>query len=264
MRDVTPIIEARALSKKMRNLGILRNKLSESGLIKLAGQLSKLNEYDAIFDRSEKHFWGDVGEVLKEEADLNLSPFAAMYLNEVFQQLKFIRLEGNEVIINLTLQYYSHFSGSNRYDAESFFILLNPVMRYSHQISAESQISGRAELSLGPNVTGYSRGLYARQRYGGKIYLRYDYEIYDKLVASCSNEYVYRLENWSREINNADNRLILDLTYFIENKLGINANYSFLFDKTEYISGSRSKEFENSFSINLNYYFDRAFIFNEL
>jgi hypothetical protein len=261
-RNVTPVVSAIRFQERLKQLNMLNSDLSEKTIENLAQQFYKQTYYSTIHERPDKYFWQDIEKTLSEDGvtlkDLNM--YADAYLRESVNEVRFLRSEALMTGVNLRFQYQNYYSASTGYGHninEQFLTLGEAYFIYSHQLDLNSQLNIGMKINGGPNITKHP---YERQQYLLTGNAGYNYELTDRLVASLNNIFNLQFINYDRQEKYLTNNLGLDLKYFIEDNLSLNATYEwdYVVNKPNYYQNQTN----NNHSINLGftYYFEKGFL----
>ena len=259
LRNVTPVVTAIRFQERMKQLGLINQNLSDQTIEDLAMQFHKEPYYGDIHSRPDKYFWQGIDNVLnKDGVSLHgLNMYADAYLREALNEIRFFRQEGLIAGLNFQLQY------SNRYEypsilSENLNILANPYLEYSHQLNLKSQISLKISLSGGPVLTEHSA---TKQSYMINTNVGYNYELTDRLVCSIANLLQYYINNQSSQYKTIFENLSLNLDYFVEDNLLLNASYLWNYTYQK-VTSLKNENLVNSLNIGFTYYFERGFLIN--
>ncbi len=264
LRNVTPVVSAIRFQERLKQLNMLNNNLSDGTIEDLAGRFYRQTYYGQVYDRPGKYFWRSVEKALAADGvSLNgLNMYAANYLMETVNEVRFLRQEGFRTAVNLNFDYSNNYytsGGANYTLSEQFFLMANAYINYSTQIDLNSQFSFDISLDGGPNLL--AAPVY-KQKYELNADAGYDYEITDKFVTSVSNTIHILFFNSGMQTKQLTNTLNLALRYFIEDHMSLNASYSwqYLINKyysQNYIATNKS----NVLNIGFTYYLERGFLF---
>jgi hypothetical protein len=257
LRNVTPVVTAIRFQERMKQLGMINNNLSDKVIEGLADQFYKQPYYSDIHVRADKYFWQGIDNVLSEDgvSTQGLNMYAAAYLQEAVNELRFFRQEGLETGLNLQLNYLNNYFYGSPLN-ERLTLLLNPYIEFSHQLNLDSQINFGLSLSGGPVLTAHS---ILKQYYTIDLNAGYSYELTDRVIASASNDFQYGISNANVQSKTIGENLSLNLSYFIEDELLLNASYGWAYTSNNY-SSTKNENLTNSLIIGFTYYIGRAFI----
>jgi len=272
LRNVTPVVSAIRFQERLKQVNMLDKNLSDKTIEDLAEQFYKQSYFSSAFDRPDKYFWQGIDKVLSNDGlslkDLNM--FADNYLRESVNEVRFLRNEGFVAGLNLQLNYQNYYqaqSGSY-YLSEQLFALGQAYVIYSHQLNLNSQLNFNLSLSGGPNVLANPM---EKQLYSLISALGYNYELTDRLVASASNALNITFGNYNNQDKLLINTFNLNLTYFVEDNLSLNANYQWNYQvNSSFTNGNvypltRYENTTNNHYINIGFtfYFERGFLVNQ-
>ena len=265
LRNVTPVVSAIRFQERLKQLNLLNDNLSDKTIENLAQQLYKQTYYSDVYDRSGKYFWQGVEKTLSGDGvslnDLNM--YAANYLMETVNEIRFMRQEGFITGIDLQFNYLNNYDASTYYNyslTEQLFMLVNAYVNYSTQLNLNSQLNFGISVSSGPNVLAKPSG---KQKYYLNSGIGYNYELTDRIVTSIGNTFTLIFIEYSNQQKLLTNILNFSLRYFIEDNLSLNATYSWQHTDykyyTNYYSDTNNYHYVN---IGFTYYLQRGFLFN--
>ena len=266
MRNVTAVVSAIRFQERMKRLNLINSNLSDKTIEDLAQQFYREGYYSQVHVRPDKFFWQDVGNALAGDG-INLDAlnmYAASYLRQVPNELRFMRNEGLiggiGVGIDYSNQYYSaQIHPPNGISIEQFLAIGNAYVNYSHQLDLNSQVRFDIAANGGPNLTRHQT---LGQQYALNADLGYDYELTDMIVVSAENSFDVLFQN-----GNGQGRLLTDdtnvqLNYFVEDNISLSGQYSLNYSdmKPVGVLTNRTREIDNRVSIGMIYYIDRGMI----
>ena len=264
IRNVTPVVSAIRFQERLKQLNMLKENLSDGTIEDLASRFYKQTYYGQVYDRSGKYFWQSVEKALAADGvSLNgLNMYAASYLMETVNEVRFLRQEGFMTGVNLNFDYTNNYyssGGANYILAEQFFLLANVYINYSTQLDLNSQFNFNISLNGGPNLLAAPVN---KQKYELSAGAGYSYEITDKLVTSVSDAIDILFFNSGIQSKHLTNTLNFAIHYFIEDHMSLNANYSW-----QYLTNKYNNQFYistnkiNMLNIGFTYYLERGFLF---
>ncbi len=261
-RNVTPVVSAIRFQERLKQLNMLNNNLSDKTIEDLARQFYKQPYYSQVFDRPGKYFWQGIDKTLSADGiDLNgLNMYAANYLMESVNEVRFIRQEGIMTGINLQFNYTNNYYSNNSVPiTEQFYSLAEVYLQYSTQLNLNSQISFNISLDGGPNLIASP---VIRQKYDINTGVAYNYELTDRLVTSASETINIAFYNSAIQMKHLVNTFSMSLRYFIEDNLSLNSNYTWSYTNDKYYNNMYINSNKvHSFNVGFTYYIERGFLF---
>ncbi len=259
LRNVTPVVSAIRFQERLKQINLLNNDLNASSIESLAEQFSKEEYYADIHNRESKYFWKEIERTLSENgvALSGLNMYGSNYLMEALEEIRFYRYEGNIIGLNFQLNYENNYYSEFSKIDEQFFALGNAFVEFGHQMNLNSQLRGRLSLSGGPNITKNSE---VKQKYLVEAFVGYYYELTDRIVTSITDNFNLSFENRESQNKSLRNELYLNVNYFIEDQLSLNASYNLYYREVKY-PGQKNINNNNNISLGFTYYIDRAFIY---
>lgn len=259
LRNVTPVVSAIRFQERLKQINLLNNDLNANTIELLAQQFSKQGYYSQVYNRDTKYFWQDIEKTLSGSgvslSGLNI--YGSNYLMESLDEIRFNRYEGIIAGLNFQLNYENNFHSEFPSIDEQFFTLANVFVEFGHQLNLNSQLRGRLSLSGGPNITKNSE---VKQKYSVETFIGYYYELTDRVVTSITDNFNLSYENRESQSRSLHNELNLNVDYFIEDQLSLNASYNLYYSEGKY-TGQKKINNNNNVSLGLTYYIDRAFIY---
>ena len=276
IRNITSVISAIRFQERLKKTNSIDQDFSEETILSLSEQISRNKYYGSVYDRGGKFFWNDVDPILVHEMKNynSMNSFSKLYAFEALSEIKFIRKEGYYINFGVNSSYYNTIDSFDEFPGiyseslnESNSIGLFISGEYSHQLSLNTQLRSDFRVSGSPQLSKLNSLL---QIYRVNIDCGFDYEVTDNFVNSINAEYQFIKLN-DKYINTSYSN-VFELTnktqFFIEDNLSLNANIllnwkkydsdlqEFLFPAKQNITTYSNQ----SLSIGLTYYFDRAFI----
>ena len=273
VRNVNPVIRALRLKERY---GVLSNgqSLNSAHVKKAAEVFTKYDGYQSRYDRPEKYFWEAMDQALNGAVS-GMQPFDLFYLSDVLNENIGQRFEGWDITAGGSFDYRNYLSRSdedNDSNGSSFsrsltiskYALAFIRGRWYKNLSLRHQISFQSELNRSYRLSDQS---VLDRTSNATVSAAWLWNITDRLLVNTqiSNSYYhYHVKDdieaggqtdkpW-RNLFSVDSKL----TYFIENRLAINAgmqyerssgdDFSFLLDQDDRVL---------QFSAGLNYYFSR-------
>lgn len=238
IRDVTPVVTALRIDKRLNKLG-RKTDFSNSEIVKIAGTVSRLNYFSMNYDKPEKYFWNSVeGELADLGHKYELNYFEQNYLNDVLDEIKFLRQEGLKIGLNLALLYSKDWQkyvrneyNNNPFTAESLIPQVKFYTNYYHQLDLFSQINLMADLSAGSEVIIDNTG---KQNYDFNIHVGYLREFRDRFLWKISNTAKYHIINRNEQLSRFENRFETSLSYYIEDNISLSVSYSWKYYDVNY------------------------------
>ncbi|MGE5499980.1 MAG: hypothetical protein ACM3Q2_18040 [Syntrophothermus sp.] len=240
LRDVTSVVNAIRFQERLKVLNKINADLSEDDILAISSQFARFSIYTENFERPGKYFYRDLNDILAQRNinlnDLNL--YAASYLMETLQELKFQRIEGFETGLNVMMNYINNYD-MNEYQpnprssqlTETLQAALKLYAGYSHQLDLYSQFSLYMSISGGPNVIAHPE---PRQIYNFSLNPVYSRELTDRFLFTASDNASYTIQNTFAEKSGFSNDLSLSFNYFVEDNISLNARYSWFFTENKY------------------------------
>jgi len=259
LRNVTPVVTAIRFQERLKQINLLNNDLNASTIESLAEQFSKEEYYTDVHDRDSKYFWRDIEKTLSENgvSISGLNMYGSNYLMESLNEIRFSRYEGIITGLNLQLNYENNYYSEFSRIEERFFTLANAFVEFGHQMNLNSQLRGRLSLSGGPNITKNSE---VKQKYLVEAFFGYYYELTDRIVTSITDNFNLSFENRESQNKILRNDLNLNVNYFIEDQISLNASYNLYYNEGKY-TGQKNITNNNNVTFGFTYYIDRAFIY---
>lgn len=268
-RNVTHVISALRFQKRLKQLNLIENDFDDNTITLLAQQFSRYNSYSDIYIRTPKYFWDDLFKVL-DNTNINagdLNPYAINYLQEVPNEIRFLRNEGYFIQAILSVNYYNTFNVSDYENQpgypvrqsgyyEGLYILPGISFSYSHQLNLNSQLYVGIIIKGGPNITTPQN---VKQQYSANLNLGYNNELTDRLVFSFDNTLEYNTINTNLVQKNLNFNSSTSFIYFIEDNISLNFNYEFNAYKFDYSSFiQKTNRTTNNIHFGITYYFDKG------
>jgi len=276
IRNITSVISAIRFQERLKKTNSIDQDFSEETILSLSEQISRNKYYGSVYDRGGKFFWNDVDPILEHELKNynSMNSFSKLYAFEALSEIKFIRKEGYYINFGINSSYYNTINSFDEFPGiyseslnESNSVGLFLSGEYSHQLSLNAQLRSDFNASGSPQLSKLNSLL---QIYRVNFNCGFDYEVTDNFVNSINAGYQFTKLN--DEYINSSYSNVVELTnkaqFFIEDNLSLNTiillNWKkyegdlpdFLLPAKENISTYSNQ----SFSIGLTYYFDRAFI----
>jgi len=276
IRNITSVISAIRFQERLKKTNSIDQDFSEETILSLSEQISRNKYYGSVYARGGKFFWNDVDPILEHELKNynSMNSFSKLYAFEALSEIKFIRKEGYYINFGINSSYYNTINSFDEFPGiyseslnESNSVGLFLSGEYSHQLSLNAQLRSDFNASGSPQLSKLNSLL---QIYRVNFNCGFDYEVTDNFVNSINAGYQFTKLN--DEYINSSYSNVVELTnkaqFFIEDNLSLNTiillNWKkyegdlpdFLLPAKENISTYSNQ----SFSIGLTYYFDRAFI----
>lgn len=284
IRDVTSVITALRFEERLKQVNLLSNSFSDDQISSLAQQFSLTSYYNSVYDRSEKYFWDDMQKKL-DSFGVNLSQtslHSQFYVYESLNELKFRRNEGYKLNVGIILKfqkienrdYYSsdtyyfpieipnHSTFISSSSAEAILPGLKVQAQGSKQLSLYSQVGYGIKLESHINVSEYKSPNNYHQLSGS---FNYDHEITDRIVYDFSNNFDYVITNFENSsVDILSNVLENKLTIFIEDQIGLQFDYNFIYRQTlDDVDISPDLYYrDHTFSLGLTYFFNKSLMIN--
>jgi len=284
IRDVTSVITALRFEERLKQVNLLGTSLTDDQISALAQHFSLFSYYNSTYDRPGKYFWNDMKKKL-EEYGLNLSQsslHSQFYVYESLNELKFRRNEGSKISGGFILkfqkvaerEYYSsdsyyfptdkpdnstRISGSS---SEAILPGLKAQAQGSKQLSLYSQVGYGIKLESHINVSEFKSPNNYHQLSGS---FNYDHEITDRIVYDFSNNFDYVITNFENSsVDILSNVLENKLTIFIEDQIGLQFDYNFIYRQTlDDVDISPDLYYrDHTFSLGLTYFFNKSLMIN--
>ena len=259
VRDVTPVIRALRLNERLNAIGM--GGLSDGQIQDVAGIFAKRNGYGWVYDRPNRHFWNDVGNVVPGMLD-NFSFFDAYYLGDVLAEATGQRFEGWDAAAQAFVD-HRRFSDKREVDGNTTLDMdqshsqvgLNLAGRFFHNLSLEQMISVRANLGFGmfyPDQGDSERLLLAGIELGNL------YNITDRLLVQSAISINYdKVGSGDNAISDRIFRTSSAITYFIEDNIHVTANIAYRNDKEDRVNFDRTRS-DFGINVSLRYFFLRG------
>lgn len=284
LRDVTSVITALRFEERLKRVNLLMGQLTDDQINSIAQQFSLFSFYNATYDRPGKYFWDDMRKIL-DGFEINLSQstlHSQYYIFESVNELKFRRIEGSSLKAGLDFNYrksemrdyissnylkYSnnpprYYTAISKQSTESIFPGIELNAQVSSQLSLFSQFGYGINFASHVNISEIKNSVNYHQLSG---FLKFDHEITDQFVFTFSNNIDFINTNFTYgHINILSNQFKNKFIFFIEDQLGIQFDYNFIYRQTTGEYAIRSDYFfrDHTYFIGLTYFFDKSLIIN--
>ncbi len=284
IRDVTSVITALRFEERLKQVNLLNGQLTDDQINSIAQQFSLFSFYNAAYDRPGKYFWDDMRKIL-DGFEINLSQstlHSQYYIFESVNELKFRRIEGSIINAGLDFNYqksemrdyisadylkYSdnpprYYTAISKQSTESIFPGIELNAQVSNQLSLYSQIGYGINYASHVNVSEIKNSVNYHQLSG---FLKFDHEITDQFVVTFSNNIDFINTNFTYgHINILSNQFKNKFIFFIEDQLGLQFDYNFIYRQTtgEYAVKTDYFYRDHTYFIGLTYFFNKSLIIN--
>ncbi|MBN2012431.1 hypothetical protein JW960_24090 [candidate division KSB1 bacterium] len=250
VRNISPVIRALRFNERYLKI-VSTEKLSAQQISLLAKEITKISGYRQIYDRYEKYFWDNLGNIIGNNP--TLSAFDWFYLRDALNENIGERFEGWDVSGGINLQ-----NLWQKYRSMGFF----GKYRYYKNLTLEQQIG----FTLNTDYFEYiDDNLSNSQPYNGNVQIACEYLrlMTDKLLwrtSLSSNSRIGKItksffdgHQWYKQHSYF---LSSTVSYFVENKATLSFRISYS------SSNNYNAAFDNSLdlfncSFSLSYYFNR-------
>ncbi len=272
IRNVTPVI--RALRFRERALAIGRGDAIDAGHIQeLAQHISQQFGYNRVYMRPARHFWGDLFSIVEPVVG-DLSAYEMFYLADIFQESTGIRREGWDARIGMmyTIQY--NFNGTETVNlitsrgSSSLFRIATQHIGPHLSASYFKNLTLRHQIGIDANG---SYGLFYQKMSSDdtiqddqllvEINPSWLWTVTDRLLlqATLRNElrviwYDEARQMINNRITHRSHHLWFTAEYFIEDRIVLSGNISYLFHD-RFITDLDSSFSGIGYGIGLTYYF---------
>lgn len=264
LRNVNPMIRSLRMNERLNALNTGQT-MDQNDIIGAAEHFTRLNGYRSVYDRHQKHFWGDMDNLLS--ADLAaLDAFDLLYLTDVTQETIGTRQEGWEVSTTATL----HHSLSYRRDEDRLTDNSNSRITKSTYLAPSVSGSWYKNLSLKHQIGlngsfQYEIALDDESLFNGDYKILFTsinwlYTITDRILTNTTIAY----QRTGRELYNS-NRITIhtEANYFLEDRFSIFSNLRFTYHpnwSVAYTGETITNRIDQQnliFDVGLRYYFKR-------
>lgn len=264
LRNVNPLIRSLRMNERLNALNTGQT-LSQTDMTRSAEQFTRFDRYSTVYDRHQKHFWGDMNDLIS--ADLaSLDAFDLLYLTDVTQETIGTRQEGWEISANaifhhslsylknedkLTNSSYSRISKSTSL-TPSFSGAWYKNLSLKHQVGLNGSFHYEVELGDEPLFFGDSTTFFSS--------LNWLYTITDRILVNSRIAY----QRNDRELYTS-NRILTrsEINYFLEDRFSLFSNLSFEYHSNwsiAYAGDSITNSIDQRnfiFDVGLRYYLKR-------
>ncbi|MBN1301867.1 MAG: hypothetical protein JW995_11690 [Melioribacteraceae bacterium] len=235
MRNVTPLVQAARLQNRLMVLNKLNKPFDNETMIALAQQLSKSSAYNNVYDRPEKYFWNDIESTLNSHGISlsTLNQYAASYLREVENEIRFMRYEGFMINPLLGLEYRKsrYYYGPGDEDAqEGSLLLFGFAFDYCTQLNLYSQFRNNLVVKGGSFMNNHPE---YKQEHNLINTTTYAYEVTDRFILEVENEFMYKIINYTESGSETENSFVISAYYFWEDYITSSLQYRWLHTKFE-------------------------------
>lgn len=273
VRNVNPVIRALRLKERSSVLGRGIN-FNRNDILAAAEQFTRYDAYQRAYDRPEKHFWGDMDNILNR----NLASFDSydmLFLTDVLDEAIGRRLEGWEVIGGLQFDYRNELQRE-----EEPFTIRDQIIgkkvgafldgRWYTNTSLRQQFGLVGNLELNYPIESTTGSIDPQREFSVQTGVSWLWNVTDRVLLQSSLANLHtRVKQEGSTIGGQGfvytewaNRLTLNMNinYFLENRLQLNAS---LRPSLQHAGDSASdntlnnRTFSWDFGIGLRYYLSR-------
>lgn len=265
MRNVNPMIRSLRMNERLNSLNTGQT-MGQNDITGAAEHFTRLNGYRRIYDRHQKHFWGDMDALLSSDLAA-LDAFDLLYLTDVTQEAIGSRQEGWEISAVATLQHSVNYS------------------RNENEINGNSDNRTTKSTYLSPTLSGtWYKNLSLEHQIGVNGFFQYQVEINDESIFNGDYNTLFVSINWlytitdriltnsivayqrtGRELYNS-NRVSIrsEINYFLEDRFSLFSNLIFEYNpnwSVSFANGTVTNSIDQQnfiFDVGLRYYFKRG------
>lgn len=265
LRNVNPMIRSLRMNERLNALNAGQT-LSQNDITNSAEHFTRLDGYRRSYDRHQKHFWGDMDNLLS--ADLAaIEAFDLLYLTDVTQEAIGSRQEGWEISALATLHHSLSYrrnedkltGSSNSRISKGTFLIPSVSGTWYKNLSLKHQIgfngSFQYEMELG------DESILNRDYNTLLTSINWLYTITDRILTNTAITY----QRTGRELFNS-NRIYIqsEANYFLEDRFSIFCNLGFEYHPNSSISfanGTITNSIDQRsfmFDVGVRYYLKRG------
>lgn len=267
LRNVNPVIRSLRMNERLNSINAGRT-LNQNDIIGAAEQFTRLNGYRSVYDRPQKHFWGDMDNLLS--ADLAaLDAFDLLYLTDVTQETIGSREEGWEISAIATLHHSLSYSRdedkltgvSGSRISKSTFLAPTISGSWSKNLSLKHQIGVNGTFQYEMKLDDMEESLFGGDSNSLFISINWLYTITDRILTNSTVAY----QRTSRELFNSNRILVLsEVNYFLEDRFSLFSNLRYEYHpnwSVAFANGTVTNSIDQRnfiFDLGLRYYLKRG------
>lgn len=253
-RNVTPLLQAQRISERLSALG--RERLPSKRVLELAELLSQRQGYGIVFDRSDKHFWSKVFDLLSQ--DRPFTAFEVLYVREALLEQLGGRVQGFAVTVGGQLSRSTTerepFGGTDRTLAGPTLTLswaANPSLTHQFELTGRALYSWKIDGGIGPQA-GFGSAR-ATHLWALADRLLWEQSIFGRLVYQelTGQEARHVRRGWNAGFET-------DFSWFVEDRMAIESQLRLTYD--DVYAREEEESWRWDVSISLNYYLDRLLL----
>ena len=274
VRNVTNVL--RAIRLKERYEVVSGQTLGGAEILNTADQFTRFQSYQQTYDRPEKYFWGDLNSILDNKLD-RLSAFDLFYLSDVFDEQLGSRFEGAELLFSVDYRYNNSLLRAEEELDGSRDESRNISIERAATVKLDADFYKNLNLKNQIHIAFNNRGMFPLERannyewqFRSDLEFNWLYVIADRwhvnnYITSSFN--TFSLKERERIVSikshNINTSISSNLTYFIENRMGITGNLSFgndyQYDRQFLTTSTKDtwNRFDWNFQLGVIYYFNR-------